>query len=90
MKKGSTGKNGAGRPENVATSYGYVDIWAGVVLVGKAFLPLARQLFSSAHPKLKSQNRAEEAVLFQALGYWNEWGSRPSPSGTEDSGRRNR
>ena len=67
-KRGATAKKGASQPEKVATSYGYVDIWAGLVLVGKGFLPLARQLFSSNHPKLKSQNRVDEAVLFQGLG----------------------
>lgn len=67
-KRGATGKEGTGQPKKVTTSYGYVDIWAGLVLVGKGFLPLARQLFSSNHPKLKSQNRVEEAVLFQGLG----------------------
>lgn len=67
-KRGATAKKGSSQPEKVATSYGYVDIWAGLVLVGKGFLPLARQLFSSNHPKLKSQNRVEEAVLFQGLG----------------------
>lgn len=67
-KRGATAKEGTSQPKKVATSYGYVDIWAGLVLVGKGFLPLARQLFSSNHPKLKSQNRVEEAVLFQALG----------------------
>jgi hypothetical protein len=52
----------------VATTFGYVDVWAGLVLTGKQFLPLARHLFSNRHPQLKSQNRVEEAVLFQALG----------------------
>jgi hypothetical protein len=27
------------------TTFGYVDIWAGLILKGKCFLPLARQLF---------------------------------------------
>ena len=66
-KKGTTGKKESGQAGKVITSFGYVDIWAGLVLLGKGFLPLARQLFSSNHPKLKSQNRVEEAVLFQAL-----------------------
>jgi hypothetical protein len=51
----------------VATTYGYVDIWAGLVLKGKQFLPLARQLFSSQHPGCTSQNAIEEAVVGQAL-----------------------
>jgi hypothetical protein len=45
-----------------------VDVWAGLVLRGKQFLPLARELFSSRHPAATSQNRAEEAALGQALG----------------------
>jgi hypothetical protein len=51
----------------VPTTRGYVDVWAGLVLTGKQFLPLARQLFSSHHPDLTSQNRVEEAVLATAL-----------------------
>jgi hypothetical protein len=53
--------------KRVATTYGYVDIWAGLVLKGKQFLPLARQLFSSQHPTCTSQNAVEEAVVGQAL-----------------------
>ena len=49
------------------TTYGYVDIWAGLVLTKKQFLPLARRLFTSRHPHLKSQNQVEEAVLEDAL-----------------------
>jgi hypothetical protein len=48
------------------TTAGYVDVWAGLVLKGKRFLPLARQLFSSQHPDLVSQNQVEEAVLAAA------------------------
>ena len=58
------GKPAAARP---ATTSGYVDIWAGLVLTGEQFLPLARQLFSSAHPTLPSQPAVEVAVLAQAL-----------------------
>jgi hypothetical protein len=50
-----------------ATTFGYVDIWAGLVLVGKQFLPLERRLCSSTHPKLPSQPTVEDAVLEQAL-----------------------
>src|SRR6266702_662912 len=50
-----------------ATTFGYVDVWAGLVLTGKQFLPLARQVFSSAHPKLPSQPAVEDAVLERAL-----------------------
>ena len=48
------------------TTAGYVDVWAGLVLKGKRFLPLARQLFSSQHPDIVSQNQVEEAVLAAA------------------------
>jgi hypothetical protein len=51
----------------VATTPGYVDIWAGLVLRGKRFLPLARQLFSSRHPHCTSHNAVAEAVVAQAL-----------------------
>lgn len=66
-KAGRKRKAGKGAAK-VATTFGYVDVWAGLVLKGKQFLPLARQLFSSNHPEIKSQNQVEEAVLGQALG----------------------
>ncbi len=50
-----------------AMTFGYVDIWAGLVLAGKQFLPLDRQLFSAAHPRLPSQPAVEDAVLARAL-----------------------
>ncbi len=56
-----------GRAKEVATTTGYVDVWAGLVLVGKQLLPLARALFSNAHPTLTSQNKVEEVVLAAAL-----------------------
>jgi hypothetical protein len=52
---------------NVATTAGYVDVWAGLVLNGQQLLPLARALFSNRHPTLLSQNKVEEAVLDAAL-----------------------
>jgi hypothetical protein len=58
----------APKTPRVATTTGYVDVWAGLVLTGKQFLPLARALFSNRHPDLTSQNRVEEAVLATALG----------------------
>jgi Transposase DDE domain len=51
----------------VATTSGYVDVWAGLVLNGKHLLPLARALFSNRHPTLLSQNKIEEAVLDAAV-----------------------
>ncbi len=50
----------------VATTSGYVDVWAGLVLKGKQLLPLARALFSNRHPTFTSQNKREEAVLAAA------------------------
>src|SRR5919197_5532739 len=48
--KAKRGKaTGPGRPKppsaKPATTCGYVDVWAGLVLAGKQFLPLDRQLF---------------------------------------------
>lgn len=57
----------ATRATAVATTTGYVDVWAGLVLRGKQFLPLARRLFSNRHPAPASQNTVEEAVLAAAL-----------------------
>jgi|SRR6266536_766444 len=60
-----------GRPKPAAakpaTTFGYVDVWAGLVLAGKQFLPLDRQLFSGAHPALPGQPAVEDAVLGRAL-----------------------
>jgi hypothetical protein len=50
----------------VATTTGYVDVWAGLVLTGQQVLPLARSLFSNRPPTLLSQNRVEAAVLAAA------------------------
>ena len=66
-KEGGKGKTKKVKNKKPETTSGYVDVWAGLVLKGKQFLPLSRQLFSNNHPKIKSQNRVEEAVLFQAL-----------------------
>lgn len=61
----------AGQPKppvaKPATTFGDVDVWAGLVLRGKQFLPLERRLFSAAHPQLLSQPAVEDAVLAQAL-----------------------
>lgn len=74
-----------GRP---ATAPGYVDIWAGLVLRGKRFLPLARQLFSSRHPQCTSQNAVEEAVLAQALALLHRLGLRAIVLGDKGLGRK--
>jgi hypothetical protein len=70
----ATGARAATRAEDVATTTGYVDVWAGLVLAGKQFLPLARQLFSSRHPELLSQNTVEQAVLAAALAVLDRLG----------------
>ncbi len=70
----ATAAKAATRAKGVATTTGYVDVWAGLVLVGKQFLPLARQLFSSRHPELLSQNAVEEAVLAAALAVLDRLG----------------
>jgi Transposase DDE domain len=71
QSKGPVLQDGGGpapqEERRTATAPGYVDVWAGLVLRGKQFLPLARQLFSSRHPQCTSQNAVEEAVLAQAL-----------------------
>ena len=87
-KKGATGGNRGEKPPKAATSFGYVDIWAALVLLGKGFLPLARQLFSNNHPRLKSQNRVEEAVLFQALGVLGRLGYEAIAIGDRGLGRK--
>lgn len=65
-RRQATPKGATPKPK-VATTSGYVDVWAGLVLTGKQFLPLARALFSNRHPTLTSQNRVEEAVLAAGL-----------------------
>ena len=47
---------------------GYVDVWAGVLVKHRRWLPLARERFSSQHPDQLSQNQVEEAVLWNAIG----------------------
>jgi hypothetical protein len=63
-----TGARPAAAARPVATTSGYVDVWAGLVLTGKQLLPLARALFSNRHPTLSSQNKVEQAVLDAGLG----------------------
>ncbi|MHB8993436.1 MAG: transposase [Chloroflexota bacterium] len=87
-KKGTTEKKGMGQGQKVATTFGYVDIWAGAVLTGKGFLPLARQLFSSSHPKLSSQNQVEESVLFEALAVLGRVGLEAIAVGDRGLGRK--
>jgi len=87
-KRRAAGKKAADQTRKVVTTYGYVDIWAGVVVLGKQLLPLARQLFSSNHPKLKSQNRVEEAVLFQSLGVLGRLGLEAIAVGDRGLGRK--
>lgn len=84
-RKTASGKR-AGRA--VATTFGYVDIWAGLVLKGQQFFPLARHLYSNRHPRLKSQNRVEEAVLGMARGLVRRLGLRALVVGDRGLGRK--
>lgn len=72
VRKSKARRKGRRTPEREAQhsapmARGYTDVWAGLVLKGKQFLPLARQLFSNNHPQLMSQNQVEEGVLVRAL-----------------------
>jgi Transposase DDE domain len=78
----------AARPARVATTSGYVDVWAGLVLRGKQFFPLGRLLYSNRHPHLRSQNRVEEAVLGGALALARRWGLAPIAVGDRGLGRK--
>ncbi len=87
-KRAAAGEKGAGQAGKVVTTFGYVDIWAGVVVAGKQFLPLSRQLFSSAHPELKSQNLVEESVLSEALATLGRLGLEAIVVGDRGLGRK--
>ena len=87
-RKKRTPSKGNGQLERTATTTGYADVWAGLVLKGKQFLPLARQLFSSSHPKLKSQSKVEQAVLFQSLGMLKRVGLKAIAVGDRALGRK--
>jgi hypothetical protein len=82
------GRKSAGAPARAATTTGYVDVWAGLVLKGKQFFPLARHLYSSRHPRLRSQNRVEEAVLGMARGLARRLGLRVIAVGDRGLGRK--
>jgi hypothetical protein len=84
---GASGAAPAARPR-VATTTGYVDVWAGLVLRGKQFFPVSRLLYSNRHPKLRSQNRVEEAVLGGALALTRQWGLEPIVVGDRGLGRK--
>lgn len=79
---------GAAPPRRAATTYGYVDVWAGLVLKRQQFFPLARHLYSNRHPKLKSQNRVEEAVLGTARGLLRRVGLQAIAIGDRGLGRK--
>jgi hypothetical protein len=79
---------GAAAPRRTATTYGYVDVWAGLVLKKQQFLPLARHLYSNHHPQLKSQNRVEEAVLGTARGLLRRLGLQAIVIGDRGLGRK--
>jgi hypothetical protein len=42
---------------------GYVDVWAGSLLKGRVWFPLARGRFSATHPEQLSQNQVEESLI---------------------------
>ncbi len=46
---------------------GYVDVWAGSLLKGRTWLPLARGRFSAQHPEQLSQNQVKGQVLWDAI-----------------------
>jgi len=91
-KKAAQKQDGKGpvqkEERRTAMAPGYVDIWAGLVLRGKRFVPLARQLFSSRHPQCTSQNAVEEAVLAQALALLHRLGLRAIVLGDRGVGRK--
>ncbi|MBA3943769.1 MAG: hypothetical protein H0X37_04320 [Herpetosiphonaceae bacterium] len=70
------GRVRASTAKDSGTTTGYQDVWAGVVLRGKKFLPLQRQLFSQQHPDVRSQNQVEQAVLDAAFAHLNDLGER--------------
>lgn len=76
------------RSVRVATTSGYVDVWAGLVLQGKQFFPVGRLLYSNRHPQLRSQNRVEEAVLGGAVALTRQWGLDPIVVGDRGLGRK--
>ena len=88
--KAAAASPGAAPPARprVATTTGYVDVWAGLVLQGKQFFPLSRLLYSNRHPRLRSQNRVEEAVLGGALALARRWGLDPIAVGDRGLGRK--
>jgi hypothetical protein len=90
---GPAQQQSGGRPaqtetRRTATTPGYVDIWAGLVLKGKQMLPLARPLFASRHPPCTSQNAIEEVVLAQALALLHRLGLRAIVRGDKGLGRK--
>ena len=89
-QKAPSRKTTGGQPakRTVATTFGYVDIWAGLVLKGQQFFPLARHLYSNRHPRLQSQNRVEEAVLGMARGLVRRLGLRVVVLGDRGLGRK--
>jgi hypothetical protein len=75
---GSAGRGPAPRPRRVKTTYGYVDVWGGLVLKWQQFVPLARLLYSNQHPKLKSQTASKKRSSEWSAGWPAGWGSASS------------
>lgn len=85
----SPSRSGKAKPtRRVATTYGYVDIWGGLILKWQQFVPLARLLYSNRHPRLKSQNRVEEAVIGLLRGLARRLGVRLLLLGDRGLGRK--
>jgi hypothetical protein len=82
------GTGQAPRPRRAKTTYGYVDVWGGLVLKWQQFVPLARLLYSNQHPRLRSQNRVEEAVIGMVRGLARRLGLRILLLGDRGLGRK--
>ena len=76
------------KKKGLGTTRGYTDVWAGVVLKGKRFLPLARRLYSGTHPKDYMKNPLEEAVLDGALSVLRRLGMEAIVVGDSEFGRK--
>lgn len=63
-------------PRTERIQRGYVDIWAGLALEGGEVLPVAKALYSSAHPDpvAATQNQVEDQVLEGSLALLNRLG----------------
>lgn len=88
-KQGATGEKGTAQPQKGVTTFGYVDIWAGVTLTHKQFLLLARQVFFQQSPEHEESEPGGGGGAVSGVGCSGEWASRLSPSGAGARGARN-